>query len=354
MKLKKAPPGARHLKTYSEFENYLRDFATGAYPFLYITGRPGICKSESIEIARRGQLCYYRKGGQLTPLQLYIDLYHHRGQPVILDDAEHILESRLGEKLISALGDTTRVRPLSYASTARQLGNVPQSFETTSPLCIIANKPTNHAALCSRAVALYFDPTQQEVHSAVARWFWCQEIHDWVGQHLTRLPPLDARWYVHAYNDRETRRDWRQILLDTHAPDRFIQIVQDLESDPSFPTREDKARRFMEMTGKSRSPYFNIRRRLEAEGRMTLEPVEPIRLGRTRPPVTLTPDELEAASVQPVPDQEPSSPPLNLPLRDAFSQSITGRLHPQQQQGNSDDTLAWEKTTMESEDDGEP
>ena len=50
---------------------------------------------------------YYRKGGQLTPLQFYLDCYVHRGEPIILDDAEHLLDDRIGAKLVSALGDTS-------------------------------------------------------------------------------------------------------------------------------------------------------------------------------------------------------------------------------------------------------
>ena len=138
MRTRQVPRGARHLRTYAELESYLLDFAQGLYLFLWIVGRPGTAKTESLKAALRGRTCYYRKAGQLTPMQFYKDLYHHRGQPVVLDDAEHLLENKVGAKLISSLGESTPAKLLSYASTAHALGEVPPTFYTTSPLCVIA------------------------------------------------------------------------------------------------------------------------------------------------------------------------------------------------------------------------
>ena len=140
----------------------------------------------------RGHDVYYRKAGQLTPAQFYIDGFRHRGQPIILDDAEHLLDNKIGAKLVSALGETSRVKYLSYGTTSRVLGEVPDSFSTTSPLCIIANRVTAHEDIQSRATILFHDPTNLEIHRAVARWYWDQEIHDWFGAHLNRLKPIDT------------------------------------------------------------------------------------------------------------------------------------------------------------------
>src|SRR4051794_3045357 len=134
MRNRKVPRDARRLRTYAEMQSYLRDFVDGIYLFLWIVGRPGEAKTEPVRAAAGGREVYFRKGGQLTPLQLYLDCYRHRGRPVILDDADHLLQSTVGARLVSSLGDTTPARLLSYGSTARALGEVPQSFHTTSPL----------------------------------------------------------------------------------------------------------------------------------------------------------------------------------------------------------------------------
>src|SRR5262249_27948467 len=193
-----APKGARFVRTYADLERYFADFGAGVYPFMWVIGPPGAGKSEEITEAMRGRQVYYRKGGQITPFQLYCDAYRHRGLPLSLDDAEHVLDDPPGKRLLCALADTTRARQVSWSSSTARLGEVPQSYETTSPLCIIANVTTSHAAIQSRAVTLFFDPSNVEIHCYVARWYWDQQIHNWFGQHLRRLPSLEARSYVHA------------------------------------------------------------------------------------------------------------------------------------------------------------
>jgi hypothetical protein len=357
MRLKKIPPGARHLRTYSELESYFSDFVTGHYPFLWVVGRPGVGKTESIRSAVRGRPAYNRKGGQLTPLQFYLDCYVHRGEPIILDDAEHLLDDRIGGKLVSALGDTSPVKQLTYGSTTRALGEVPAAFPTTSPLCIIANRATAHEAIQSRAVTLFFDPTNLEVHRDVANWFWDQEIHDWFGQHLHRLQPIDIRWYVIADRDKRAGRDWRQIILRARALDRASTVVQDLEVDPNCPTREDKARRFAEIMGPvrneghgaaktagSRATYFRLRKALVERGQLTYDVVPPIRLRHTTPPAVPSDVELAAMANSPAPPPEDVGP-VDLPAHDAFQRPIRGDAREPRSAArpNADDTVAWDR-----------
>lgn len=356
MHTRKTPRGARHLRTYAEFRSYLTDFAQGRYPFLWVVGRTGIEKTTAIQAAVRGHDVHYRKGGQLTPLQFYIDLYRHRGRPVILDDAEHLLENRVGAKLISSLGDTTPTKLLCYASTTRLLGDVPQSYYTTSPLCILANRATADEAVQSRAVSLFFDPTNLEVHRAVALWFWDQEVHDWFGQHLYRLPPLDVRWYVHGSQDNRAGRDWRQIVLKAHVPARAACVVQDLESDPAYPTREDKARRFTELMGTargaSRASYFRLRSRLEQADWLAVRVVAPIPLRRTRPPGIPSLLELDSMDNRPEPIEPEEVQPLDVSAREPFAQPIRGQI-PTPQRPVLDDLLPWEVQAQTHEEDEE-
>jgi hypothetical protein len=356
MRLPKIPREARHLRTYEEFGSYLKDFANGIYGFVWVVGRPGTCKTMSIRAAVRGHKVYYRQGGQLTPARFYIDGYEHRGEPIILDDAEHLLDRPLGARLVSALGDTSPVKQLSYGTASRALGDVPDTYSTTSRLCIIANRVTASEAIQSRAVVLYFDPTSAEVHRAVARWYWDQEIHDWFGQHLHRLRPLDSRWYVMASADKRAGRDWGRIVLTTHAPSRAACLVQDLEADPAYPTRKDKARRFVEQMGSvkgaSRATYFRLRKRLEDEGRLAVQVVPPITLVRTRPPSTPSVAELDSLDAVPPVKPEEESTPLDVPAREAFAQPIRGATPGQSPppRYTTDDSLSWEARPQEDED----
>jgi len=333
MRNRKIPRDARHLRTEKEFQSYLADFGANRYPFLWVVGRPGTGKTEAITAAVRGRKVYYRKAAQLTPLQLYIDCYRHLGQPIILDDAEHLLDNSLGAKLISALGDTSRVKHLAYGTTTRLLEDVPKCYHTTSPLCIIANRATAHEYLQSRAVTLYYDPTNLEIHRAAARWYWDQEIYDWFGQHLHRLEPVDSRWYVIADCDKRAGRNWQRIIQDAHVQNRAACIVQDLETDKAYPGREDKVKRFVELLkeahGASRASYFRLRRRLEEEDRLIVRAVPTVRLRHAKPPTTPSTADLELLeqAIPSEPEEEPR--PIDVPTaREEFSQPIQGHAQP--------------------------
>jgi hypothetical protein len=324
-----------------------------------VVGRPGLGKTESLKAALRGQAAYYVKAGRLTPLQFHKDCYYHRPQPIVLDDAEHLLDDKIGAKQIGALGDTSEAKQMNWGSTTRALGDVPQSYYTTSPLCILANRGTAREDIQSRAIPLYFDPTNLEIHRAVARWYWDQEIHDWFGTHLSRLKPLDVRWYIDAADDKRCGRDWRQIILTTRSLDKVSCIVQDLETDPAHPTREDKAMAFRErLAGEKRSSertYYRIRKRLEEDGRLVVQTVPPIRLTRLSRPATPTLLELDAMAAPPPPEPEPEPGPADLPAgtpapdtrRADFERPPRPQPRPPQLPG---DTLAWERRASEEED----
>jgi hypothetical protein len=326
----KLPHGTRHLRTYAEFETYLGDFIRGIYPFLWVFGRPGIAKSQSIRAAACDHHVYIATGGQLTSVRLYVECYHHRGEPIVLDDAEHILDDKIGRRILAALGDTNPVKRLSYgtAVSERILGDVPDSFQTTSPLLILANEATTHQAIQSRAVIIYFDPTSLEIHRAAARWFWDQEIHDWVGQHLYGLHPIDARWYVHAAQDKRARRDWRRIFLTHYTQDLATTTIQDLEEDAAYPTREEKAQRYVELLageqGASRATYFRRREKLEAEGQLAAKAVAPIRLAHTQPPEGSSVVGIDSPGATPPAQPEEEPRPVDVPAREEFTQPIRG------------------------------
>src|SRR5438105_2651938 len=107
----------RRLTTFAGLQSYLADFAAGRYPFLWIVGRPGAGKSEAVKAALKGRKVYFHNAGQLTPLRFYTNCYQYRRLPVILDDAEQLLENPLGVRLVSALGDTTPTKLLCYGTT---------------------------------------------------------------------------------------------------------------------------------------------------------------------------------------------------------------------------------------------
>jgi hypothetical protein len=351
----KLPAKMRRLTLYDELVSYLEQFAQGLYPFLWLTGRPGVGKTEEIAKAMQGRTVWLAKSGQLTPLRLYIECYAHLDQPIILDDVEHLLDDPLGAKLVSALGDTSAEKLLNWHSSSGRLGDTPEQFRTTSPVCIIANETVTRLAIQNRALMLYFDPDNAEIHRHTASWFWDQEIHDWIGKRLARLQPLDARTYIHTYNDKAAGRDWRKLFLDANAADPIECLVQDLEIDPAYPTVKDKERRFGEVLGGkggSRANYHNVKKRLKAAGRLIVEAtLGVIPLRQTRPLVRRG----DAPLYTPPADVPPGVPCTLTNAREEFVATNQRQNAQTQTQPRSaaDDTVAWERPKDNDEDEQE-
>ncbi len=298
------PPGARIIKTYAEFEKYLRGFAKGDYRFLWIVGKPGLSKSKSIQRAVQGVEVCYLEAGQLTPIAFYEQCFRDRHKPIILDDAEDLMDNRVGFKLLCALGQSDDVKTLSYRTNFAYLANqrVPPAFQTRSTLCVLANRWTPHPALHSRAVLVYFDPPALEIHRYVATWFNDQEVFDWFGDHLHLIAGLDCRLYGKALQDRSAGIDWRRAILETHCHDAVTKIVQDLEADPACKTVSDRTKKFKELTKQSRATYFRVKAALEEKGQLCpIRPLEVPRIDLTanKPPTVGSDKEKDDPAEQP-------------------------------------------------------
>jgi hypothetical protein len=107
-------------------------------------------------------------------------------------------------------------------------------------------------------------------------------------------------------------------------------------------------------TGASRASYFRIRKRLEEEGRLRVEGVAPIRLGRTRRPGIPARVELDSmAAARPgAPEEEPR--PVDIPVgRAEFERPVRGQPPPPRTPQLPGDTLSWERPASQDEDDDE-
>lgn len=355
MKFQSKPKTIRTLTTYAELQSYVDDYRRCHYPFLWIVGRPGTSKSSLFTSAMKGTDHYYARAGQLTPLQLYLDLYEHRGQPVILDDLESLLNQPLGHKLINALGETTPEKTLSYRSTTSQLGDTPGTFQTNSRLCFISNQFPKKDDIISRALVLEFKPTNLEVHLAAAEWFWDQEIYDFFGNGLNGWRDLESRWYGRTAADKQAGRDWRRLALEGYSLDYPAGLVLQLEQDTNYPDVRSRERRFVEMMagreGGSRASYYRLKRELK-ERKYLENTLQRRVLVQGKPPE----DTVEASVCEGL-DQLPrlraaSNRPLDLPARTAFQQPIRGDQIETPTKTVLDDLLPWESRLLDR--DGNP
>jgi hypothetical protein len=360
------PRGAREprrISTEAELRGYLADILAGNYPFLWIYGRTGTGKTETFLEMAQGRRLLYCKGGRHSPLRLHIDAYHHRGELIALDDAEDFRNQDGGYRVMSNLGETRHVKLMDWGTTTHLLGDVPVRYRTTSPFLVLCNYAPQDPATLSRAVLVWFTPSNPEVHRMVGNWFWDQEIHDWFGRHLHEMGEVECRDYIAACNDKRAGRDWRRLLLASHGRPYEDALVLDLEHDPAYPTREDKARRFSQATGKVRATYFNTRRGMLAEGALGVEGVPPISLRNSRPPARPSQSEVDEAdrrADRPRQGENREQPrPPDVPLRNDFQEPVRGQVNPNgqppqplQPRVRSDDTVGWERPPAD-DDDGE-
>jgi hypothetical protein len=276
------PPHALRLATYAELEQYVCAFAAGHLNLLMIFGPPGVGKSRSVRQALGSQVCWI--GGQATPFGIYLQAYEHQHQPIVLDDVDGLYADRLGIRLLKALGQTERTKTLSWHTAAPTLerSGIPRQFTTTSRVALVGNdwKTLNAdvAALEDRGHLLLFEPAPLEVHGQAARWFWDQDIFDFIADHLHLMAQHSLRTYQHASELKQAGLNWRQGVLSRCLTGAALAVAK-LKADPAFASEDERVRAFVQSGAGCRATYFRHARKLA--------PVErsmKIQLSQTSPP----------------------------------------------------------------------
>src|SRR5262249_41936236 len=83
------PHKVLHLTTYQRLEEYLRAFAQGHFHLLVLVGAGGLAKSRSVRAVLDGQACWIE--GNATPFGMYVKLYRHRDQFVVIIGISKVL-----------------------------------------------------------------------------------------------------------------------------------------------------------------------------------------------------------------------------------------------------------------------
>jgi hypothetical protein len=208
MKQDQPSGGAVQITTYDALDRYLRAFAGGKFNLIVLVGAPGIQKSR---VARDAlpDACWIE--GHATPLGIYMRLWEHRDEPVIIDDVDSLYADKAAVRMLKALCQTERRKTVAWESSTQILTRegIPRRFTTSSQVMIIANawKSLNvHVtALEDRGHLLHFERSVVEVHIRVADWFWDQEIFDWIGAHLHLVQRPSMRLYRAAWELKEAR-----------------------------------------------------------------------------------------------------------------------------------------------------
>src|SRR4029077_391374 len=279
------PTHALRLTTYSELEQYVRAFAAGHLNLLMIFGPPGVGKSRSVRQAVGSNVCWI--GGQATSFGIYLQAYEHRHEPIVLDDVDCLYADRLGIRLLNALGPTEGTKTVSWQTAAPALKTcgIPRQFTTTSRVALVGNDwrtlNADVAALEDRGHLLLFEPTPLEVHRQAARWFWDQEIFDFVADHLHLTAQHSLRTYCHAWELKRADLDWRQGVLCRCLTGVALAVAK-LKANPGFGSEDERVRTFVQSGAGCRASYFRHAQKL----RPAVRPPK-ILLTQTSPPEVL-------------------------------------------------------------------
>lgn len=184
----KTDGGLEHLAyedQLKDLESLVRLTIKGASNALFVAGAGGVGKTFSVEKAlsdaglRDGD-GYFKITGSASAGGIYRELFKHRNDLILFDDADGALSDQDSRNLIKASTDTKEVRKLSWMKASKNLmdpdtitdadieqGMLPTYYEFKGQIVFISNlsieKLDPDKALRTRALMIAIQPTNEEI-----------------------------------------------------------------------------------------------------------------------------------------------------------------------------------------------
>jgi hypothetical protein len=133
------PTKVLRITTYEKLTQYLRAFAEGHFHLVILVGTGGVGKSRAVKAALNGKACWIE--GNATPFGMYVKLYRHRDEFIVIDDVDDLYADRSGVRLLKCLCQTEEEKSVAWHTDARSLERqgIPREFTTKSRVIIISN-----------------------------------------------------------------------------------------------------------------------------------------------------------------------------------------------------------------------
>src|SRR5271166_4611335 len=198
---------------------------------------------------------------------MYVRLYRHRDQFVVIDDVDALYSDRSGVRLLKCLCQTEEEKAVAWHSDARSLERqgIPREFTTKSRVVIISNDwktlNKNVAALQDRGHVLLFQPSVAEVHAQAGKWF---------AANLHRIHEPSLRHYVRARELKAAGIDWTDVLA-VEAENPRARLAAELLASTDYNSTAARVKAFVEQGGGCRATFFNYQRKLGGRGKAATE-----------------------------------------------------------------------------------
>lgn len=259
------PEGAISLDSYAELDRFITAFAAGHINLILLLGPPGVAKSQTVRGAVGKEAGWVE--GNATAYGLYRKAHQCKDKPLVIDDVDSLYADKAAVRLLKCLAQTDPIKRVAWhsASSAMQAEGVPNEFETTSRMILIANDwrqlNDNVAAVQDRGHVLAFDPTPEQVHERAGEWFKDEEIYAWFARHLPLIHRPSMRHYVRAQELKQAGLDWQSVIGSQFLPPKLMLVAQ-IKDDPIFTTEAERVEEFRRRGGGSRATYFNQAKKL--------------------------------------------------------------------------------------------
>jgi len=200
---------------------------------------------------------------------MYHELFKNRNLPVIIDDLDHIYRDPASVRILKCLCNTDSVKQLRWPSRHTDIvsGEVPASFTTSSPVCLIANewqtKNANFQAIEDRAIVVHFVPSSVEIHAKVADWFDDPDVYGFVGEVLPFIPRHSMRHYEKGSQLRQALPNaWKGPLLQSMGVDDEVRALVLFITSPGYANDAERIAAFEAAGFGSRATFYRVKKRM--------------------------------------------------------------------------------------------
>lgn len=256
------------IKTYKELREYLEMFKKQNADLLIVMSKAGYGKTSLLKEVM-GKKDYVYISTHSTPLKTYLNLFEKRDCPVCFDDLDAIFSSSIMTSLLKSLADTSSIKELHYNTTSSLIGTVPESFKTTSNVCILVNEfNVNSPALkpiIDRGFFIEFCPSKNEIMNKIKQVAKSQSIAkneecvlEFFEENYGKIENLSLRTYVKALQlFRDNPLKWKEKFMQMIGFD--YKVIEYLKLKEEYSSVEEMIKNYKW----SRATFFRIKKEVE-------------------------------------------------------------------------------------------